>query len=994
MNMKMNKVSQLLLLCVLFGGPGCVEEPTLDTHMNRTLSGIIDPAVTDPVAPPVYDDVEEAYEDERSRAGDDEQQENLLPPPWTAGPGDVGGFNLLDYNNFNCNQDQWLGKYIKYRERLVGDGTPNNPGFVSIGTDPGQSMISSGRHPVPNEPWNSTYVFSDTLAHQGIYLAMLGSESGAFQILNADTTRTHDELYHALAAVERLDINSTQYYIDDPTLSHLNLTPGPDGFYLRNDAPDWEVTASGRPSWSYDSNGNYQKVSQFMVLPDGSPRFPGYGRLTTNPTVSRSGERRMRADSGDVMSVDQIVYLFFGLSIIIEHVDPAATVQGRNLRLMAQEIMHRTIYRILDQFVEHGDWWIRTPDGWSPTPEWGGEITFPDMLASLANHYVGGTFNYFNGNSYTQPTGPVGIPSGGWSLLWASFPFQSKINKGMFGTGSSVLSHWVYDHVDYESRLGNDSNKLAPLIRAVMQGRNLAYLDEWVYETLLTSAPCSGPCQNTAGCDNAEGWMGNFRFGNVGSVSRSGGRYDGEHRVIESPGLDYMLLHNFYILYKGADYQVQPVQRNVPTTCSSPLDNLLDFTPPSSGSWATQSYDASSDECTGLDLQKEFCGRPFASWLADASEGKATIFTPGYQWSCHGQGQCTLNPAQRYGAQGTGSADLILGSAGGDFLDGQAGNDCIYGFDGDDTLRGNSGFDQLHGGAGNDDIMGHRPGVGGADNSDIVYAGPGDDTVLTSAGDDDVYGGPGNDDLRAGDGADVIKGGDGHDYLEGWNGVDILFGGRGNDHLSGGTGDSYLGGGPGDDIIHGGSGSDYGDAGPGNDLVYTYGNVDQISVIDNPSDSDYNKIELGDGNDAVFCSYQPCEVWGGTGDDFIQGGDGRDKLSGDDGNDLLIGLGGNDFLLGRSGHDTLLSGPGHDRMCGNEGLNALDDFSLRPDYSWVPTVSSWHSPPHEDQCNLGPGFWEWQDSSFGWVYRRGWVDYSTCSFVQDNECTVQALVGW
>ncbi|MGD1805461.1 alkaline phosphatase [Dapis sp. BLCC M126] len=111
----------------------------------------------------------------------------------------------------------------------------------------------------------------------------------------------------------------------------------------------------------------------------------------------------------------------------------------------------------------------------------------------------------------------------------------------------------------------------------------------------------------------------------------------------------------------------------------------------------------------------------------------------------------------------------------------------------------------------------------GGDESDLIMARLGDDTVAGGMGDDVIFGGEGADILR-GDknsrssgrsqgGDDTIFGGLGDDRIGGKGGDDELYGDEGNDSIWGDDGDDLIRGGLGDDVLtgddfSGGQGSD------------------------------------------------------------------------------------------------------------------------------------------------------------------------------------------
>ncbi|MCC1482847.1 calcium-binding protein [Roseibaca sp. Y0-43] len=96
--------------------------------------------------------------------------------------------------------------------------------------------------------------------------------------------------------------------------------------------------------------------------------------------------------------------------------------------------------------------------------------------------------------------------------------------------------------------------------------------------------------------------------------------------------------------------------------------------------------------------------------------------------------------------------------------------------------------------------------INGSNNSDIIDANTGNDTVYGGDGDDLIAGGIDNDSLDGGTGSDVIWGGDGDDTILGRGGDDLLVGGRGDDLINGGWGSDVIVAGLGDDTLTGGGG--------------------------------------------------------------------------------------------------------------------------------------------------------------------------------------------
>ncbi|MGP6087157.1 LEPR-XLL domain-containing protein [Antarctobacter jejuensis] len=143
----------------------------------------------------------------------------------------------------------------------------------------------------------------------------------------------------------------------------------------------------------------------------------------------------------------------------------------------------------------------------------------------------------------------------------------------------------------------------------------------------------------------------------------------------------------------------------------------------------------------------------------------------------------------------------------------------------------------------------------------------------------------------------VVRAGSGDDevYFIGWDGDEVFFdveGGIGNDRIEfsgGGTGSNTtfnrLIGGLGNDTIIGSGGRDLVEGGAGNDSVDGGGAADL--VLGDQVDFYTNSLKvnlLGNaGRDTVS---------GGGGDDIVIGGGGQDSILGGDGNDLILGDGG------------------------------------------------------------------------------------------------------
>ena len=210
----------------------------------------------------------------------------------------------------------------------------------------------------------------------------------------------------------------------------------------------------------------------------------------------------------------------------------------------------------------------------------------------------------------------------------------------------------------------------------------------------------------------------------------------------------------------------------------------------------------------------------------------------------------------------------------------------------------------------------------------IIDAKAGDDTVVGGLNKDLIYGNEGKDEINANDGDDVVYGGIDDDTIHGGNGLDFLFGEDGNDEIHGDAGNDRIDGGIGADTMYGGLGDDIfwvdnvGDrvienSGEGIDLVKTSlndyvlaDNVERLELIGNAQRGYGNSLDnllLGHNN-----TNDSDTLSGGTGDDHIYGYGGNDRLDGQEGNDKVLGGDGNDWLDGQEGNDQLYGEEGAD----------------------------------------------------------------------------------
>ncbi len=730
-----------------------------------------------------------------------------------------------------CNRDDWFVKYLHYRQRFRGNGTAAQPGFISIGGAPGQSMPASRREPqvacaghwsmsaCPREDLadaHGRYAWGDATIYLGTYFEVLATEYAMFKQLGLDTSETLDDLYWALEAFNRVDEAAELVY---------GRAPARDGFFLRDDVP-----------------------ASFYLADDGAYRFPRADgeNLGYECVISNASCRPLTPDSlndGAFTSQDQMIGLIHGLALVAALVPEDEVVRGLALREASREMVHRMVKHLRDH-----TWTVRDPVGNRPPDAWGGNaLGFSNLFAEAANRVCGQDFGVEN---YHDATSTSVIATGALALLDTGWFETHNYNRTMALRLMAITGTWDAGG-KFLTRAVGDGKDLYVLSRSILSGRApSADFAMWRVEEMLGSAPCSGPCFGFAGCDDPAGWGASNRFATPGD------RFGNRHWAGEYSGMDYMALHNLYFLVRQGHYGQRLPEAPEPSHCAEFRGvHLLTHAVELGG----EAYDP-SDPCALPDLAQVYCGRTFAAWLDAAYRGEVEIFTGRSRWVCVDQEPCWLNPWADIGGPGQ---DLIIGTDGDDDLFGGPGHDCIVGGPGDDFLRGDLGHDMLVGGPGNDRLYGDPDGHEGID---FLWGGEGDDTLVGGAGGDELYGGDGHDHIDAGAGNDMVDAGAGDDWVLAGTGHDSVRAGDGDDTVVGDLGDDSVWGGPGRDRLRGGPGNDWmwGEEGDdlllgedGDDVLYPGAGLDHVCG--------------GAGNDTIWGNWDGDGCLGGSGTNTVQG---------------------------------------------------------------------------------------------------------------------------
>ena len=257
-----------------------------------------------------------------------------------------------------------MQKYVYYKQRFL-----NN--FIAVGNGKGESLpldirrISTSK--IINGPYIHEFAIGDATVRLGWYIAVLATEYKLLNDQGLDTYQTRKELYYALEAFNRLDLNAESYFNLAGT-NNPNQTINPpssdlNGFFIRDDMTDNFIDSTYLVE-DYNrviGSSNYQNFT--------SSNTTGHPHLKTSPqsNIYMSGvrgefnqyQRTPLTDDAhpykDEMSQDQIYDLFLGLALVKKCVDPAANFNGLPLADGSVSLLQEAINitnRIINRVVE------------------------------------------------------------------------------------------------------------------------------------------------------------------------------------------------------------------------------------------------------------------------------------------------------------------------------------------------------------------------------------------------------------------------------------------------------------------------------------------------------------------------------------------------------------------------------------------------------------------------------------------------------------------
>ncbi len=405
---------------------------------------------------------------------------------------------------------EYLAKYNAYRARFLNE-------FIDLGTEPGQSLPMAGRYPEANCEWDwfpkynscppskgkGIAVWGDGGIEMGNYLMLLALEVRNLKEAGEKYSASVEELWLALKATERLDQNAETYF---------GLKGKLDGFFVRDDVPQ-----------------------DFLVKSDGKKRFKFKTGKELSCVVSDGSCDLEDFLDGSVMSQDQIMNLFFGLVFVSELV-PLERHNNERLGDIASDIADR-----IAGFLVDNNWKIISPNGERPEHKWGGNATpFSFAIAGMAERITRGKKRKTYQNGASRRRGKVVFGTFNWA-----HGVQAENNLWMAYCGIVGMKKWNLKKLTRRAKKSH--REMYSLAYSVLNGLPASdKISRKDIEAMLHSAPFSGPCNGTPGCEAPDGWKCSDRW--VHAEDRNGSKHNINR---DFNGMDYMILFNLYhYLYK------------------------------------------------------------------------------------------------------------------------------------------------------------------------------------------------------------------------------------------------------------------------------------------------------------------------------------------------------------------------------------------------------------------------------------------------------------
>ncbi|MEE9348955.1 MAG: hypothetical protein V3U80_02815 [Flavobacteriaceae bacterium] len=434
-------------------------------------------------------------------------------------------------------------KYWNYRDRLVKN-------FIVVGPESGQSLPFGTR----SERGKVKLSQGEGPIMLGHYIGVLATEYKLLHQNKEDTSQTLKELYYALYAFNRLDLVAE-------TVNGYNKKPKLDGFFVREDYPSNFVEIN--PSINENAidkksfitgSGKALKVKCTTHKGD---KFCGV-RNDDNCKTTENPQGYAVKYNHRPMSLDQILGVLLGVSLVNTMVDENAVYLDKqfqdneiSIKKEAQNIAGRMI-----SYAKKYHWTPKEPDG-----DYIGDCGFNKSKP-----------NFFKNNVtmlvFSRFFSKIGKNING--KRYSYIPFID-IFDGVGSIQGDNLKGAFYNRRMYIEMmtLSNKDNNLFLSTAKRVKKASLKYnwepfyyslgilLHTWKEDVgiktqtlqLLNAAPFDGPFYHGLNDFSKSGWATKNRFSATLGEQYNGSRFS--EITGNYIGLDYMLLHNMYLLAYG-----------------------------------------------------------------------------------------------------------------------------------------------------------------------------------------------------------------------------------------------------------------------------------------------------------------------------------------------------------------------------------------------------------------------------------------------------------
>jgi hypothetical protein len=463
-----------------------------------------------------------------------------------------------------------LEKYWLYRQRLIDK-------FLIVGPNPGESMPAANYDDFYNDvggtyhdlDGKSVLTWSDGSGHLGYYIAMLATESRVLELTGESSSKTIEELYFALNAVWRIDATSGYYsYVDSDYPTTSCYSPNP------SQIPQMNATNYNDPNI----------LDGFFMRDDVPPSFNTHWPTTIDTVSSNLIAPNSHNCIGKEESQDQAFAILLGLICVREFIPANVQYNGVPLRDFA---IFEAI-KIIEWLKGNGDWAIRNPhltgsprvdnNGASGVGFGAGEVYAGLRFSSSTNltnwssilqnpiwqvlqypHYLPPSVKYNNepmlanlaavGNSW-GPCPTVIIPSGNLFVM-LGLTAEGQYAACLLTVGATTTA--TRRGLDRYAARAKEAQYLVHHLIYNSNWNNSDHISETSILAMLNSAPCDGPSSPWPNSGNY-GWTTENRFW-VNRKSPDGNNDNLENGKRNTtgqiyPGIDYMLLHNLYYLWR------------------------------------------------------------------------------------------------------------------------------------------------------------------------------------------------------------------------------------------------------------------------------------------------------------------------------------------------------------------------------------------------------------------------------------------------------------